>query len=193
VLRHKQIHGGRTHTTTRRVVAGRHEERERDTDAPLLSSCGGHAAFFLEAVDAQCGTRKSKRERERAAMKRCCGREGGSGEFDIAPMDHVSRLALGPVCAQFTSQWCGPCRTMRRHFLRHAAIADSTGSPVTFVVVDVDADVCKHYAKLFDIQHIPTFLFMKNGVEVARVEGACVEELDQVLRTFDGAKAHCQR
>ena len=78
----------------------------------------------------------------------------------------------GYVLIDFFATWCGPCKRIAPYFEKLSE--EYTG--MTFLKVDVDES--PEIVNEFDISAMPTFVFIKNGVIVKRVEGADVEQLD---------------
>ncbi|XP_075518887.1 thioredoxin H-type 1-like [Primulina tabacum] len=76
------------------------------------------------------------------------------------------------VVIDFTAAWCGPCRLITPVF---AEIAKKTPH-VMFLKVDVDE--LKPVAEEFKVEAMPTFVFLKEGLEVDRVVGARKEDLE---------------
>ena len=73
----------------------------------------------------------------------------------------------------FLFSWCGPC-------LRIAPkIEDwSTGDFKDSVVfLKVDVDQAEAVSQQYDVEAMPTFVFIKNGKEIHRVVGANVDQL----------------
>jgi thioredoxin 1 len=84
----------------------------------------------------------------------------------------------GVVVIDFFANWCGPCK-------RIAPIYEELSKKfplVTFLKVDVDES--EEISSKFSVESLPTFVFLKNGVEVSRVEGADPNSLLRVLEGF---------
>ncbi|CAA2998024.1 thioredoxin H-type 1 [Olea europaea subsp. europaea] len=79
------------------------------------------------------------------------------------------------VVIDFTASWCGPCRVISPIF---AEIAKKTPH-VIFLKVDVDE--LRDVAEEFNVEAMPTFLFLKDGKEVDRVVGARKENLQDAI------------
>ncbi|KAG0468907.1 hypothetical protein HPP92_018235 [Vanilla planifolia] len=72
----------------------------------------------------------------------------------------------------FSATWCGPCRAIEPTFKALSArFADAS-----FVKIDVDE--LSEVAQRWMVQGMPTFVFVKEGKEVARVVGANRGELE---------------
>ena len=64
----------------------------------------------------------------------------------------------------FTADWCNPCK-------RTKPFADeliSEGANIKFIDADAEPDMVKN----FKILSVPTFILIKNGQEVKRMNGA---------------------
>jgi thioredoxin 1 len=84
----------------------------------------------------------------------------------------------GSVVIDFFATWCGPCN---RIVSVYKELAEKY-SNVAFLKVDVDES--EHIASKFNVESLPTFVFLKNGVEVTRVEGANPNALIKQLEGF---------
>lgn len=78
----------------------------------------------------------------------------------------------GSVVIDFFATWCGPCKRIAPAFEK---LAESLSS-VIFLKVDVDES--PELVNQFDVSSMPTFVFLKNGKEVKRVEGADMAGLE---------------
>ena len=68
----------------------------------------------------------------------------------------------------FTADWCNPCK-------RTKPLADeliSEGANIKFIDADAEPDMVKN----FKILSVPTFILIKDGQEVARMNGAKTKE-----------------
>ena len=66
----------------------------------------------------------------------------------------------------FSAVWCGPCRMMEP-VLEEAS--EKLSKFCNFYKVDIDKN--ENLASRYNIMYVPTFVVMKNGVEVSRTSG----------------------
>jgi thioredoxin 1 len=78
----------------------------------------------------------------------------------------------GYVLIDFFATWCGPCKRIAPFFEK---LADEY---VGIIFLKVDVDESPDLVNEFDIQAMPTFVFLKNGQVVKRVEGADMAQLE---------------
>ena len=78
----------------------------------------------------------------------------------------------GPVVIDFFATWCGPCKKIAPFFEQ---LADEYVK-ITFLKVDVDES--QELVDKYNIQAMPTFIFLKDGVVLKKVEGASVSEIE---------------
>ncbi|GBP29667.1 Thioredoxin-2 [Eumeta japonica] len=76
------------------------------------------------------------------------------------------------VVIDFMATWCGPCKMIGPKLEEMAAeMADS------IVVLKVDVDECEDIAAEYDVNSMPTFVFLKQGKKVEEFSGANAEKL----------------
>jgi thioredoxin 1 len=76
-----------------------------------------------------------------------------------------------PIVIDFYATWCGPCRAMAPMYKRLAA---AYADKVTFIKVNIDD--LGGLATEYRVRGVPTFAFIKDGVEVDRVVGGGATE-----------------
>lgn len=79
------------------------------------------------------------------------------------------------ILIDFTATWCGPCRYMEPILNEFAA----KYTDVDFVKIDVDE--LFNVSRKYGVQAMPTFLFIKRGIEVDKVVGTRKEELQRKI------------
>lgn len=77
----------------------------------------------------------------------------------------------------FTAQWCSPCMQTRPIV---ESLNKETENPKIFII---DADEVPQMMKDFEINGVPTFIFIKNEKEVRRETGSRSE--DQLREFLD--------
>ncbi|KAK1301059.1 Thioredoxin H2-1 [Acorus calamus] len=75
----------------------------------------------------------------------------------------------------FTASWCGPCRFIEP-VIKEFAIKFTD---ITFAKIDIDE--LQSVAKEWKVEAVPTFVFVKKGIEVDKVVGANKEELEKKI------------
>ncbi len=79
--------------------------------------------------------------------------------------------AIGAACVKFTAGWCGPCARIQPEFLSLLA----KNPDMACYTVDVDSE--PEIVEGASVTTLPTFVFLLDGVEVGRVEGADLAKL----------------
>lgn len=80
----------------------------------------------------------------------------------------------GSVVIDFYATWCGPCKRIAPMF---EDLADKYYRVIQFFKVDVDES--PELVDAFEISAMPTFVFLKDGKVVKRVEGADLMALEE--------------
>jgi putative thioredoxin len=75
-----------------------------------------------------------------------------------------------PVIVDFWASWCGPCQILGPR-LESATLAQNG----KVLLAKVDIDLCPELAEQFQVQAVPTVVFMKNGQEIERFSGVRAE------------------
>ena len=77
----------------------------------------------------------------------------------------------------FTGDWCNPCKKTRpivEELNREQIMAK-------FFIIDVDSEI--EMAKDFEVRSIPTFVVMKDNIEIHRTTGAKTrQQLEELIR-----------
>jgi thioredoxin 1 len=77
----------------------------------------------------------------------------------------------------FTAYWCNPCKQTKpivEELNREQIMAK-------FFIIDVDSDI--EMAKDFEIRSVPTFVVMKDNLEIHRTTGAKTrQQLEELIR-----------
>lgn len=83
------------------------------------------------------------------------------------------------ICAlKFSAEWCGPCKRMAPMVEK---LASEFSHSAKFITIDVDDS--PEIAQQFKIRSLPTFLVLKDGKEIERVQGmSLIEPLRKLLR-----------
>lgn len=81
----------------------------------------------------------------------------------------------GAVLIDFFATWCGPCKHIAPKFEELSKMYPS----VTFLKVDVDEST--ELTEKFNIRAMPTFIFLVNGFEVNKIEGADLKGIADTL------------
>lgn len=69
------------------------------------------------------------------------------------------------VILEFSAEWCGPCRVVK-------PILEEISAETDINVFEVDVDEEVELAEKFGIRNIPTTLYYKNGVVIAKTIGS---------------------
>lgn len=84
----------------------------------------------------------------------------------------------GTVVIDFFATWCGPCKHIAPKFEELSKLFPS----VAFLKVDVDE--AQDLTNSFDIRAMPTFVFLRDGHIVKRIEGADLKGIGATLESL---------
>lgn len=87
----------------------------------------------------------------------------------------MNKFKEGKYVLDFSAKWCGPCQRIKGFFEE----LKNNNSEITFIVYDVDIEI--DVAKLFKIECMPTFVAIKDGEIIERLEGASKERLKAMV------------
>lgn len=90
----------------------------------------------------------------------------------------ASRKSGKPALLFVTADWCGPCQSFKRGALSEARVGEWIASNTHPVYVD-GTDALPAAAEGFAIRAFPTMLIVRDGREVARIEGG--RDSDELL------------
>lgn len=85
------------------------------------------------------------------------------GIYDRLVKEHFSKLLV----IDFSARWCGPCKRIAPLYKQ---LATKMSPNVIFCHADIDE--CDELTKMFKIETVPTFVFIKSGNVVSVVKGA---------------------
>ena len=83
------------------------------------------------------------------------------------------------VVIDFYADWCGPCKKIAPIYVE----LSKKYTNVVFLKVDVDDS--EELSKSFEINALPTFVFLNNGNVVKKLEGANLSELTKNIETLN--------
>lgn len=92
----------------------------------------------------------------------------------------ASKTIAKPTIIKAFATWCPHCAKMKPIF---ETLEKKHGSTIDFVEFDTDAS--PDLVAQFQVTSLPTFIFIKNGKEVNRIEGELPqEELDAEITKY---------
>lgn len=95
---------------------------------------------------------------------------------DASFADKLSEAGQRLVVCDFFATWCGPCNMIAPFFKQL-----STRYP-NAVFIKIDVDKCQGTAMANNVSAMPTFVFMRNRVEIDRIRGADKNSLENKVK-----------
>jgi thioredoxin 1 len=84
----------------------------------------------------------------------------------------------GGVVIDFFATWCGPCKVIAPKFEELSKLFPA----IAFLKVDVDESA--ELAEKFDIRAMPTFVFLRDGMQIHKIEGADLKAIGKALEVM---------
>lgn len=88
------------------------------------------------------------------------------------------------VIADFSAQWCGPCKKIAPKFETMA----KNHNNIKFVKVDIDE--VSDLASKYKIEGIPTFILFNDGKESDKVVGASLPSIEKLIEHAKNQTKH---
>ncbi|XP_050544223.1 thioredoxin-like protein 1 [Daktulosphaira vitifoliae] len=82
------------------------------------------------------------------------------------------------IVVDFSATWCGPCKRIAPIFDELARKYDRA------VFLKVDVDKCQETAASQGVSAMPTFIFYRNKIRVAKIQGADVQALEAKIKQY---------
>lgn len=101
--------------------------------------------------------------------------------FGLLKTMHI--ICCVQVVVDFTATWCGPCRVISPVFVEL-----SKKFPEIFFL-KVDVDELRDVAQEWDVEAMPTFIFIRDGRAVDKVVGAKKDDLERKVAALAAAAA----
>ena len=96
---------------------------------------------------------------------------------------HITEISeippSGKVVIDFFATWCGPCKRIAPVYVELSQKFPS----ITFLKCDVDES--EDISQKYSIDSLPTFVFLNNGVEYGRIEGANLNGLIEAIERME--------
>ena len=106
------------------------------------------------------------------------GRKVATSQFTGTANEFLASISAQPTVVNFYTSWCKPCSAIRGQY---EELAQTTDPAHNIQFVNLNVEECEEVSALHDIRSIPTFIAFRNGDVVGRVEGARIEELQDMM------------
>ena len=144
-----------------------------------LSGCNTH----VEEHSPKIGTsRRSRILPSNRLFQVRGGYAGDSGVLHITSADEFNQIVKGSanklIVIDFSATWCMPCKMIAPAF---EEMSNPSGEFSNVVFIKIDVDEVPDLAERYQVQAMPTFLFLRGDKEIDRFSGASVEKLRQTI------------
>jgi len=99
----------------------------------------------------------------------------------LSKLDEISQDKK--VIIDFFAEWCGPCKRIAPQYIE----LSEKYSGIEFFKCDVDES--SDLSEVFEVNALPTFVFLLNGKVVNKIEGADIEGLKELLEDLNSKDA----
>lgn len=100
---------------------------------------------------------------------------------DVTTAEFDALDKSGPLVVEFYSKTCGPCKMLA------FVLKDISGNDPDLPICTVDFHENQELKERCGVKGFPTLLFLKDGVEVSRLEG--LKQKPAILREIESIRA----
>lgn len=81
------------------------------------------------------------------------------------------------LLVKFGASWCGPCKQIKSSLEKLSESYDN------LIVIDIDVDEAQEsdWSWASDVENLPTFRFIKNGVQLEEYSGSKIEKIQDII------------
>lgn len=104
---------------------------------------------------------------------------------DVMIFDHVEDLykkqfdeKFSNCILDFYAEWCGQCKSMTK------TLQEFAERHPNFPVIKIDAETWDELDEAFEVQHLPTLIFIKDGKEKSRKGFLSLSALEEEYKTI---------
>tara|TARA_A100001015_G_C14668447_1_gene585879 strand:- start:366 stop:704 length:339 start_codon:yes stop_codon:yes gene_type:complete len=85
-----------------------------------------------------------------------------------------------PLLVDFYADWCGPCKQLTPKL----EDLEKKNNTIKFLKINVDNEDCSNICKLYEINSLPTIIFINNKLEESnlRVEGNNIIKIEENIK-----------
>jgi thiol-disulfide isomerase/thioredoxin len=141
----------------------------------MVAVVAARGLILRSAAAASCSSRRAARVGGRDASRARGARHvARAGELQVwnAEEAEMSFLCGSSAVVSFGTTWCGPCAVLAPELATLAAALEDIPSLEDLDIAKVDAEEASSLASQHGIGAYPTTLWMREGREVHRMEGA---------------------